>query len=166
MCRTKERMRRTQTLYVIFIPIIHGFLLYALLCFRLVACELGPASTLETTSCNKVVTKLDQVKSVESKLEHCGPVPDPEISWDRSRGVEMIGLESVLGPSSDGVRQKHSHLIEGLNQLYDLLIQMDYISREDVQQPPHAAPKPALEVARLRSLGFTIEVIALMQQLP
>lgn len=49
-------------------------------------------------------------------------MPDPKISRDHSWGVDMAGLESVLEPSSDEVRQKYSHLIEGLNQLYDLLI--------------------------------------------
>lgn len=64
----------------------------------------------------------------------------------------------------EALAEKHRSLIDGLTQLYKLLVALRYVRPHEVLAPPHTSP--AIDVAKLASLGFEREVIDLITLLP
>lgn len=68
---------------------------------------------------------------------------------------------------AEWIREEHADLIAMVNDIYDTLIELRYFQSEEILRPPYGVDgKPALDKARLGRVGFTDEVIALMEQLP
>jgi hypothetical protein len=64
----------------------------------------------------------------------------------------------------DALRAKHRCLIDGLTKLFDLFVTLRYLAATDVVHPPHVAPP--VDTARMATLGFDPEAIALATLLP
>lgn len=64
----------------------------------------------------------------------------------------------------EALAEKHRSLIDGLTQLYNLLVALRYVRPHEVLPPPHTSP--AIDVTKLASLGFEREVIDLITLLP
>jgi hypothetical protein len=59
---------------------------------------------------------------------------------------------------------RHQAFIAGLIKLYALLLDIGYVSDQDVHMPPHASPR--LEPSKWLNVGFSEQVVNLLPQIP
>ncbi|KAL1301743.1 hypothetical protein AAFC00_005946 [Neodothiora populina] len=65
------------------------------------------------------------------------------------------------------VESEHAELINCVQEIYNALIDLHYFHQEEIIYPPYGVPgKPSLATAELKRLGFTEEIIALLELLP
>lgn len=65
------------------------------------------------------------------------------------------------------IRSAHGEFIDFVNEIYSTFIELRYLHEDEVTRPPYnIAGKPSLATSKLRHLGFTDEVIALLGELP
>lgn len=73
---------------------------------------------------------------------------------------------SDLTPSRSGIAAEHSEIIEGLENIYGILVDSGYVQNTDVQIPPHGVPKDPVNVAGLRAVGMDPQSIELIGRSP
>lgn len=67
----------------------------------------------------------------------------------------------------ESVKAAHAGFIECMYSIYAILIELHYFDPDDVVYPPYGVPgNPSLATSELRHLGFTDEVIALLELIP
>lgn len=122
--------------------------------------------TILTTSPNSQVTGEICIANGDG----CDPFEELPLPWDQSweSTVSVAGLSLGATGGSDPAQiiQRHSAFVDGMANVYDILLSLRYLTPPGVQKPPHVSPKSAVAAAKLNSLGLEPENVELMRHLP
>jgi hypothetical protein len=80
--------------------------------------------------------------------------------------ASTISSEDNTELSADQIRSKHVFLIEGMNELYETLVRMQYVPPNSLPKPPHTPLQVSPDIPKLQAEGFSAEAIALLHELP
>ncbi|GES59681.1 hypothetical protein ATEIFO6365_0002001200 [Aspergillus terreus] len=93
--------------------------------------------------------------------QECPTVPQPGWTSDAAPQTSIAAVSQV---PSQQIAHDHANLIQNVSQLYQTLVDMQYIQGNDILRPPQT--RAQLNLAALVEAGYRPDTIALLLQMP